>query len=230
MKQLFRYEHEGFVLLSVNELSTETQNSFMGIIINSNKKKNKQVNPLGGRAEIIIKNFTDTGMVVFKNYFRGGMISFFNKRYYLKCKDEKRRPLQEILFILELREMGIPVPEPVATYYKGKHIYRGGIISKYIKSSFTLAEFSKKEPEKAEFIFTNKFMPVYKKIIVKNIHHPDLHPGNVLISNDEDIVLIDFDKACYFDESRDELMKKMDKRWNRAVTKHKLPHFLSIQR
>ena len=227
MKELFKYNIEDFKILSVDYISESAISPFSKVIINTNKKVSKNINPLGGRAEIVIKNLPDLGMVVFKNYFRGGFISFFNKRHYLRCR-QGIRPLNEILFLLEMKNLGIPVPDPIAAYYKGRYLYRGGIVMKYINSPYTLAEYSIKNEKKAKEIFYEKFYPVYEKIIKNNIYHPDLHPGNVVVSNEEDIFIIDFDKAEYFDGLPFYLREKTESRWNRAVSKYNLPSFLAI--
>lgn len=227
MTKLNRYNAKSFTILSVNELKEDILIPFSSVIQNTGRTIKKSAYPLGGRAQIIIKNIDDLGMVVFKNYFRGGFISYFNKRYYLRCKS-KIRPVEEINFLLKIKEIGIPVPEPVAAYYKGKYIYQGGIVTKYINSQYNLAQFAIKNEEDAKIIFNEKFLPIYSKIIKNRIYHPDLHPGNVIVSNEGEIFIIDFDKADFFEDLDLYLMEKLNERWNRAVKKHNLPSFLSI--
>lgn len=58
------------------------------------------------------------------------------------------------------------------------------------------------------------------------IYHKDLHPGNVLVDENNDIYIIDFDKAGVFRGDKRVLLKKYMERWGRAVTKHSLPQAL----
>ncbi len=64
-------------------------------------------------------------------------------------------------------------------------------------------------------------------LINNNIHHVDLHPGNVLVDIDNNVFIIDFDKAHYFSKSKKKLKKKYFYRWKRAIIKHGLPHMLN---
>ncbi|MCB9480659.1 MAG: phosphotransferase [Desulfobacteraceae bacterium] len=227
MNGLYTYKIDKYIIVSLEELSEETLVPFSKTVLNSEKKIKKSFNPLGGRAEIVIKNLPQLGMTVFKNYFRGGIWGIFNKRLYLKSKG-KIRPLNEILFLEEIRKLNIPVPQPVAAYYSGNLIYKGGTVTKYISSPYTLAQFCLNNEKKGEIIFKEKFLPVFEKLIEHKIYHCDLHPGNVVVSNDEDIYIIDFDKATFFEELPFYLREKLESRWNRAVRKHKLPSFLAM--
>jgi len=199
--------------------------SFLNVMTKSYGIFKKDKYPLAGRTEIVIKNFSLTGMVVFKNYFRGGFLSLINRRTYFRFRKEMR-PVTEFFLLEKMRDLGLPVPEPVAAYYRGRYIYQGGIVTKYIKSSYTLAEYSIKFPEKAEKIFKGQFLSVYEKLLQNKIYHVDLHPGNVLVGEGEKIFVIDFDKAFISEELPFYLNEKYVKRWNRSILKHNLPDFL----
>lgn|GEM_PF-5108378 len=227
MKDFFSYSAQNYTILSLKELDSKNIVPFQNAVINSNRKLITSPSPLGGRAEIVIKNIPELGMVVFKNYFRGGFLRFFNKRHYLKFK-QGVRPVNEILFLKKLQELNIPVPDPVAAYYSGNCIYKGGIVTKYINSPYTLAQYCLMDKKKGEAIFREKFLPVFNKIISNRVFHPDFHPGNVIVSNDEDIFIIDFDKACFYEGLEFYLHEQLVNRWNRAVKKYKLPSFLSM--
>jgi len=224
---LYTYKIGKYTIVSLIELKEETLIPFSKTILNSDKKIKKYSNPLGGRAEIVIKNLPELGMTVFKNYFRGGFFGIFNKRLYLKSK-ENIRPLNEILFLKDIKKFNIPVPEPIAAYYSGNLIYKGGTVTKYISSPYTLAQFCINNEKKGEEIFKQKFLPVFEKLIKHKIYHCDLHPGNVVVSNEKDIYIIDFDKASFFEELPFYLREKFESRWNRAVKKHNLPSFLAM--
>ncbi|MGE4520517.1 MAG: lipopolysaccharide kinase InaA family protein [Desulfobacteraceae bacterium] len=227
MSELYRYTRDKYTIISLKELKEETLLPLANTLLKSEKKIRTSSSPLGGRAEILIKNLPEIGMTVFKNYFRGGLLGLFNKRFYLNLKDNIR-PLNEILFLSEMKKLKIPVPEPIAAYYTGSLFYKGGIVTEYINSSYTLAQFCLDNESEGRRIFEEKFLPVFEKLIEHKVFHCDLHPGNIVVSGNEDIYIIDFDKACFFEGLPFYLREKLESRWNRAVKKHNLPSFLSM--
>ena len=65
-------------------------------------------------------------------------------------------------------------------------------------------------------------------ILIKNkILHVDLHPGNVIVGNQNQVYLLDFDKASIFPGEKNALRSRYLRRWNRAIQKHGLPEILS---
>ena len=59
------------------------------------------------------------------------------------------------------------------------------------------------------------------------MYHVDLHPGNILVTDNDQIFIIDFHKARMFNGSKQKLMNKYCARWKRAVKKHGLPEILN---
>lgn len=227
MSELHKYSRDKYTIVSLKELKEETLLPFTNTLLKSEKKIKTSLSPLGGRAQILIKNLPELGLLVFKNYFRGGILGVFNKRTYLKTKDNIR-PLTEIIFLDKIKKLNLPVPQPIAAYYWGNLFYKGGIVTEYINNSTTLAQFCIENEDKGQKIFEEKFLPVFEEIINNKIFHCDLHPGNVLVSRGEKIHLIDFDKAFFFEGLPFYLREKLESRWNRAVKKHNLPSFLSM--
>jgi 3-deoxy-D-manno-octulosonic acid kinase len=64
-------------------------------------------------------------------------------------------------------------------------------------------------------------------LIEEGIYHVDLHPGNVLVDNNHNVYVIDFDKARCWTGPKNELRDLYLHRWRRAVIKHNLPETLS---
>ena len=64
--------------------------------------------------------------------------------------------------------------------------------------------------------------------LIKNkILHADLHPGNVIVDNQNQVYLLDFDKGGYLSREKNTLRNQYLRRWNRAIQKHGLPQMLS---
>ena len=64
-------------------------------------------------------------------------------------------------------------------------------------------------------------------LIKNNILHADLHPGNVIVDNQNQVYLLDFDKGGVFPGDKNALKTRYLRRWNRAIQKHGLPEMLS---
>ncbi|MFW6052476.1 MAG: lipopolysaccharide kinase InaA family protein [Desulfosalsimonas sp.] len=178
---------------------------------------------LGGRIRTGVLELEDTGPVVIKPYFRGGIMARLNKRTYLGIGKARSRAEFEILRFV--RRHGINAPEPVAYAVKGWLLYRAWLVTKQIPDAVSLSELSFTDPGKAE-----KVLPAVSeqigKLIRLGIYHVDLHPGNVLVGPEDRAFLIDFDRAKSWSGNHERLKQRYVKRWKRAADKHGLPGFI----
>ena len=123
------------------------------------------------------------------------------------------------------RQVGISVPETIAFAYKGLLFYQAWLITREITNQMSLASLSSLDPgrtEAAKKILLKQIVLLTKK----NIFHSDLHPGNVLVDDNNRVFIIDFDKAVHYKGNIQQLQKKYLNRWNRAISKHRLPEIL----
>ncbi len=180
---------------------------------------------LGGRGGVIFTNLPGIGRIVIKPYLRGGLIAKVNKRTYLKFFS-KYRSVQELEILGVLKHEGIPVPEPVTSIVRGSVFYRCWIVTKEIEKASTLVQIAVAQPERIH-ILMEKISFYINKISKIGIYHVDLHPGNILVTNDDKIYFIDFDRAKQGMNS-DVLRSAYRKRWNRAVKKYSLPQSLYL--
>ena len=178
---------------------------------------------LGGRSTVSVQTMEGIGSVVVKYYTRGGLIRYFVKRRYLRWG--KIRSLAEFELLQKVNRLGVNVPKPIAYAYKGAIAYRAWLVTEEIKQHQTLAQLSLSDPDTALSLVSQVASQV-GILIHNNIHHVDLHPGNVLVDADSNIHLIDFDKARVKQRDSQELQKKYLSRWKRAVIKHRLPEDL----
>ena len=178
---------------------------------------------LGGRAAIATTQLEGIGSVVVKHYFRGGLVRFFSKRRYLKWG--KPRCQAEYELIQKVRRLGINAPEPVAFAYRGVLFYQGWLVTREIKHHRTLAEISLANEHYAHTVM--KTVVQYLSTLVNHrILHPDLHPGNVIVDQKNQVYLLDFDKGGVFSKGKNRLRNRYLRRWNRAIQKHGLPEIL----
>jgi 3-deoxy-D-manno-octulosonic acid kinase len=179
---------------------------------------------LGGRTSITVVQLEGIGSVVIKYYRRGGAIRYLIKKRYLKCG--KTRCQIEYELLQKVRSLGLNAPEPVAFAYRGRLFYQCWLVTREIQDHQTLAQISRSNEEQARMVMKE----VVKQIstLIKNkILHVDLHPGNVIVDNQNQVYLLDFDKGSIFSGDKNALRRRYLRRWNRAIQKHGLPEMLS---
>jgi 3-deoxy-D-manno-octulosonic acid kinase len=180
--------------------------------------------PLGGRSAVTIAQLEGIGWVVIKHYTRGGFIRYIVKRNYIKCG--KTRSQLEYEALQNAARLGVNVPEPIAYAYHGNLFYRAWLVTREIPQQNTLAELSKINEMQTRFVMKEVVSQI-ETLIRNNIHHADLHPGNILVNNTGRVFILDFDKSSISRGSRNKLRDRYLRRWRRAVSKHRLPGMLS---
>ncbi|RZB36168.1 MAG: 3-deoxy-D-manno-octulosonic acid kinase [Desulfobacteraceae bacterium Eth-SRB2] len=189
-----------------------------------NLPKNSVNSPLGGRTSITVTRLQGIGSVVIKYYRRGGVIRYLIKKRYLKCG--KTRCQIEYELLQKVRSLGINAPEPVAFAYRGRLFYQCWLVTREIQDHQTLAQLSRSNEEQARMALKAVIKQV--SMLIKNkIFHADLHPGNVIVDNQNQVYLLDFDKGGVFPGDKNALKTRYLRRWNRAIQKHGLPEMLS---
>lgn len=175
-----------------------------------------------GRKRVLEGRLRDFGPVMIKPYFRGGVLGRINERTYLagkmpRCQAEFER-------LLQVRQIGVNAPHPVAFAVRGQMLYHAWLITKQLPDVRALSVLSRCRPEAARRVLPAVVEQI-RLLIRHGIHHVDLHPGNVLVDGKETVYIVDFDKAAAGREP-----KRLDRlyvsRWRRAVIKHGLPRFL----
>lgn len=189
-----------------------------------NLPKNSVHSALGGRTSITVTRLQGIGSVVIKYYRRGGAIRYLMKKQYFKCG--KTRCQIEYELLQKVRSLGINAPEPVAFAYKGRLFYQCWLVTREIQNHQTLVQISRSNEEQARMAM--KAVVKQVSMLIKNkILHADLHPGNVIVDNQKQVYLLDFDKGGGFPGDKNALRTRYLRRWNRAIQKHELPEILS---
>ena len=178
---------------------------------------------LGGRRSVLIDEMNTIGSVAVKYYHRGGIVRHFIKKRYLKCG--KTRSQKEYELLQKVRGLGINAPEPIAFAYRGRLFYQAWLVTKEIKQHQTLAKLSLSNKKRTRFIMENIIEQV-STLIKNGILHVDLHPGNVIVDNQDMVYILDFDKGGIFPANKNILKNRYIRRWNRAIKKHRLPKML----
>jgi len=142
--------------------------------------------------------FIDGIELVLRKYRRGGLISKLLKNKYLWRCLNKTRPWLEWNLLIEMLELGLPVPRPVACRVrKIKFIltlfYNADFIMTRIKNADSLSvHLIQRELDNTTW---EKIGKTIRQFHDNGINHADLNAHNIMINDMNQIFLIDFDKG-----------------------------------
>jgi 3-deoxy-D-manno-octulosonic acid kinase len=179
---------------------------------------------LGGRTALTLKQIDGFGPVAIKSYTRGGWMRWLIKQRYFKLG--KTRAQIEFELLQVVRNLGINAPEPVVYAHHGCIFYQAWLVSRAIKYPLTLALLSLKDEKKTRQAMESVIGQI-SLLIQNGILHVDLHPGNIVVDGAGQIFIVDFDKGQIHHGNRKKLRNRYLTRWQRAVTKHRLPGMLT---
>ena len=182
------------------------------------------VSVLGGRTAATPARLKGIGPVVIKHYRRGGLVRHFIKQRYLKLG--KTRAQREFELLDLVARLGTSVPQPIAYAHRGRLFYRAWLVTRAIDQPISLASLSLQDEKKTITVMKSVIEQI-ASLIQNDILHIDLHPGNVAVDTAGKVYLLDFDKGSIYYGSRQKLKNRYLTRWQRAVSKHRLPEMLS---
>ncbi|MDB4385207.1 AarF/UbiB family protein [Opitutaceae bacterium] len=189
------------------------------------KSASAPADPLQGRAQVDFMNLPSWGAIVVKSYMRGGLIRHISHRHHLRSSQSRGEA--EFRMLQSLRENNLPVPEPLGWAEQGRLWVQTWLFLAEIPNARTLAEISRSDHKRAAMLLAG-VSKLIDRLCDLEIHHVDLHPGNVLVDNHDKVFLIDFDKAAPTTESTKALRDRCYRRWNRAIAKHSLSSGLNL--
>lgn len=179
---------------------------------------------LGGRGKTRIIDVPGLGRMFLKRYSHGGLLRKLTAGHFL-CLGELRSRV-EFEMLERARSIGVNAPKPVAFVQKGSTIYSTWLLMEELRETRSIVEIGEDEGDALPRALDGLSEQI--RILIKHgIFHVDLHPGNVLVDEENRVYIVDFDKACHFKGSRQALRELYLRRWRRAVIKHRLPPLLS---
>jgi 3-deoxy-D-manno-octulosonic acid kinase len=179
---------------------------------------------LGGRSSVSYHRIDDLGPVVVKHYKRGGLLGRLVRHRYMKWG--KSRSQLEFELLQKVRNLGISVPEPLLFASHGRLIYRAWLVTSEIKKPLSLARLSLDDEIRTRQVMASVIEQI-SRLIDNRIMHVDLHPGNVVVDCQDRVFLLDFDKGKIYRGNKTKLRDRYIQRWQRAVSKHGLPEYLT---
>ena len=147
----------------------------------------------GGRQAV--HRFTvNNSQFVLRHYFRGGMPAHLTKDRFLFRGWHVTRPYKELKLLLEMSQLGLPVPFPAAARcVVDKFSYSADIIMVEIPDTEALATIlGKRELAPEEWRAIGKTILRFHRL---GFQHVDLNANNILLDRDGNVHLIDFDRC-----------------------------------
>lgn len=179
---------------------------------------------LGGRSRSAVFEIPGLGRVFVKHYSHGGMLRSITAGRFLGVGPVRSRVEFEMLE--QVRSYGVNAPKPYAIIKRGSVVYGTWLVMEELSEVRTLVEVQRGEGDELHRVMT-ALGEQLTVLVEKRILHIDLHPGNVLVSPDGKVYIVDFDKAHYFRGAASTLRDLYLRRWRRAVIKHGLSPVLS---
>ncbi len=134
--------------------------------------------------------------LVLRHYMRGGLMAQFSEDKYLWTGLKNSRPWKEWNLTNSLYQQGLPVPRPIAAQViRNGVFYQGNILTQKIAHNLSFHEIITNGKQTEQL--NHKIGKTIRKFHDSGLYHADLNVNNILISNGNDVSLIDFDKCRY---------------------------------
>jgi len=131
---------------------------------------------------------------VLRHFIRGGLVGKLLSDQYFFTGVENSRPFQEFRLLEYMISEGLLVPTPVAArIHRRGIIYRGDLITKAIPHSRDLHNVLCESPLQPED--WQNVGKALARMHACQVHHHDANIRNIMMDNNRDIWLIDFDRC-----------------------------------
>ncbi len=146
-----------------------------------------------GRGGIYGFEYNEINLVL-RHYRRGGVPAIFIDDKYLWMTLAKTRAMQEMEILLTMHGAGLPVPIPAAAHiHRNGLTYQADIITVLIPNAKTLSSLLVEDSVSSEE--WQRMGQIIKKFHHYNCHHADLNAHNIMLDQQKEIYLIDFDRS-----------------------------------
>jgi len=179
---------------------------------------------LGGRSQACVYTLEGLGRVFVKYYSHGGLLRSLTAGRFLGTGSV--RSCVEFEMLERVRSFGVNAPQPIAIVKRGALLYNTWLVMEELVDARNLVEIQRDDMDGVHRAM-NALAEQVRLLVRNRILHVDLHPGNVLVTPDGRVHVVDFDKAHVFKGSAQALCDLYLRRWRRAVIKHGLSPVLS---
>jgi len=167
-----------------------------------------------GRGSIKVFSLGDR-RIACRRFIHGGLLRGLTKDHFFSGE----RAIRELKIILYLKNAGFPVVEPYCAIVERRGIKKiPYILTLFEEGATNLLDFFSRVEGRSKIVNIKRFAGYMYDLERLGVYHPDLHLNNVLITKDNQMKFLDFDKASVgIVTLRD--MERMFWRLNRHVEK-----------
>ena len=132
--------------------------------------------------------------LVLRHYWRGGLMGKINPDRFWFHGVESSRAMAEFRLLGQLRELGLPVPRPVAARLQRQGLwYRADLLIEQIPGARDLVHLLREQSLTAAQ--WQAVGALIARLHQAGAYHSDLNAHNLLLDGDDQIWVIDFDKC-----------------------------------
>lgn len=162
--------------------------------------------------------------MVLRHYYRGGLIGKLVSDCYWFNGIEETRAYREFNLLIALEQLDLPACRAVAAQVtKTGLIYRADLLMKMVPGGRDLVALLTKQPlPEQQWFNIGKTIAAFHRA---RVYHADLNAHNILIDNDEQTWLIDFDRGeikpqqgSWCQQNLDRLLRSFEKERNKLET------------
>ena len=151
------------------------------------------VGEASGRGSVVFVRHDDNTWVL-RHYHRGGFVGRFVSDRYVWRGLERTRAFREWRLLSELCNLGLPVPTPVAARVRRSGFgYTADIITEYLDNTRSFESIINDSDTCLEH--WQLIGRTLRQFHDHGVDHSDLNVRNILLDNDYQVYLVDFDKG-----------------------------------
>jgi 3-deoxy-D-manno-octulosonic acid kinase len=154
-----------------------------------------QAEPVGGEGGRGSAWFVvgEAGPAVLKQYRRGGWTRRLVSDRYLWLGRQRVRSLREFALLRKLHEAGLPVPAPIAAGWRRAGLaYRASLLTQRLAGVDSFVSSVRTRRAAAPWAAVGAIIARFHRC---GLRHADLNAHNLLVDGEDDVFLIDWDKA-----------------------------------
>lgn len=155
---------------------------------------------------------------VLRHYYRGGMATKMSRDKFFFTGILRTRPYKEIKLLMEMREMGLPVPNCVAArVVKSGLSYSADLLMEKIVADDLVKCLTRRELSQPQWQNIGRVIAEFHQ---KGVYHADLNAHNIMIDQQQKVWLIDFDR-CQIKRPMPKWQQQNISRLQRSLLKEK---------
>ncbi len=164
---------------------------------------------------------------VFKHYYRGGLVAKVNQDKYLWTGLTNTRVYKEWELLDSMAILKLPVPVPIAARIKRHGLfYSTDLITQRIMNAKPFGEILKTiSVDTSVWEILGKLIQTFHR---HGIYHADLNANNILMTHENDLYLIDFDKSRMRMKSvtwMNKVIHRLQRSFNKIKSSHPGYHY-----